>query len=46
MTSPALKRLPVVDEEDILQGIVSRADLLKVFLRDDEESPRRSAARS
>ncbi|WP_328980729.1 CBS domain-containing protein [Streptomyces canus] len=32
-----IKRLPVVDEQDILQGIVSRADLLKVFLRDDEE---------
>ena len=32
-----LKRLPVVDDEDRLQGIVSRADLLKVFLRADED---------
>ncbi|WP_338676525.1 CBS domain-containing protein [Streptomyces sp. SCSIO 30461] len=32
-----VKRLPVVDAEDMLQGIVSRADLLKVFLRPDEE---------
>ncbi|MCK8437252.1 CBS domain-containing protein [Streptomyces sp. D2-8] len=32
-----VKRLPVVDEVDMLQGIVSRADLLKVFLRPDEE---------
>ncbi|WP_367325758.1 CBS domain-containing protein [Streptomyces sp. HUAS ZL42] len=32
-----VKRLPVVDDLDMLQGIVSRADLLKVFLRSDEE---------
>lgn len=32
-----MKRLPVVDEVGRLEGIVSRADLLKVFLRDDEE---------
>jgi CBS domain-containing protein len=32
-----VKRLPVVDDFGLLQGIVSRADLLKVFLRDDEE---------
>lgn len=32
-----VKRLPVVDDVDMLQGIVSRADLLKVFLRSDEE---------
>lgn len=32
-----VKRLPVVDAVDLLQGIVSRADLLKVFLRTDEE---------
>ena len=32
-----VKRLPVVDDEGMLQGIVSRADLLKVFLRPDEE---------
>jgi CBS-domain-containing membrane protein len=32
-----VKRLPVVDNEGMLQGIVSRADLLKVFLRPDED---------
>jgi predicted transcriptional regulator len=32
-----IKRLPVVDDLDMLQGIVSRADLLKVFLRPDED---------
>ncbi|WKX68999.1 CBS domain-containing protein [Streptomyces sp. XD-27] len=32
-----IKRLPVVDGEGMLQGIVSRADLLKVFLRADED---------
>ncbi|MFJ1967317.1 CBS domain-containing protein [Streptomyces sp. NPDC087903] len=32
-----LKRLPVVDGEGVLQGIVSRTDLLKVFLRDDAD---------
>ncbi|MFF2364769.1 CBS domain-containing protein [Streptomyces sp. NPDC058122] len=32
-----VKRLPVVDGVGMLQGIVSRADLLKVFLRPDEE---------
>ncbi|MFE7855555.1 CBS domain-containing protein [Streptomyces sp. NPDC101209] len=32
-----VKRLPVVDSVGILQGVVSRSDLLKVFLRDDEE---------
>ncbi|AIA00772.1 CBS domain-containing protein [Streptomyces noursei] len=31
-----LKRLPVVDEADVLLGIVSRSDLLRVFLRKDE----------
>ncbi|MEU9379474.1 CBS domain-containing protein [Streptomyces sp. NPDC048279] len=31
-----IKRLPVVDDVGMLQGIVSRADLLKVFLRSDE----------
>jgi CBS domain-containing protein len=37
MAHARVKRLPVVDEVGMLQGIVSRADLLKVFLRDDEE---------
>lgn len=32
----AVKRLPVVDEADVLVGIVSRSDLLRVFLRRDE----------
>ncbi|MDT0468619.1 CBS domain-containing protein [Streptomyces gibsoniae] len=31
-----VKRLPVVDETDRLQGIVSRADLLRIFLRRDD----------
>ena len=32
-----IKRLPVVDEVGRLVGIVSRRDLLKIFLRTDEE---------
>ncbi|MFD9122607.1 CBS domain-containing protein [Streptomyces bottropensis] len=32
-----VKRLPVVDDLGMLQGIVSRADLLKVFLRSDDD---------
>lgn len=37
----AVKRLPVVDPDDgTILGIVSRTDLLKVFLRDDEEIAR------
>ncbi|MFG3115433.1 CBS domain-containing protein [Streptomyces sp. NPDC048197] len=31
-----VKRLPVVDEADVLLGIVSRSDLLRVFLRKDK----------
>ncbi|MGY6022751.1 CBS domain-containing protein [Streptomyces spinosirectus] len=31
-----IKRLPVVDEADRLRGIVSRGDLLRVFLRRDD----------
>ncbi|MCK8437603.1 CBS domain-containing protein [Streptomyces sp. D2-8] len=37
MARRKVKRLPVVDEDGVLKGIVSRADLLKVFLRPDEE---------
>ncbi len=37
MAYKSVKRLPVVDDEGMLQGIVSRADLLKVFLRSDED---------
>ncbi|MFJ1556273.1 CBS domain-containing protein [Streptomyces mirabilis] len=32
-----VKRLPVVDGAGLLQGVVSRSDLLKVLLRGDEE---------
>ncbi|QKW48623.1 CBS domain-containing protein [Streptomyces buecherae] len=31
-----VKRLPVVDEADRLQGIISRGDLLRIFLRRDD----------
>lgn len=37
MHEQGLKRLPVVDRSGRLLGIVTRGDLLKVFLRDDEE---------
>jgi CBS domain-containing protein len=37
MARHGVKRLPVVDEQGKLVGIVSRADLLRMFLRDDEE---------
>jgi CBS domain-containing protein len=37
MARHGVKRLPVVDAAGLLQGVVSRADLLKVFLRDDED---------
>ncbi|MFG2892424.1 CBS domain-containing protein [Streptomyces sp. NPDC048248] len=37
MARRAVKRLPVVDGEGMLQGIVSRTDLLKVYLRSDED---------
>jgi CBS-domain-containing membrane protein len=36
MHTARVKRLPVVDETGRLLGIVSRADLLKVFTRPDE----------
>ncbi|MFF3164728.1 CBS domain-containing protein [Streptomyces sp. NPDC003273] len=36
METQKVKRLPVVDEADRLLGIVSRGDLLRVFLRRDE----------
>jgi CBS domain-containing protein len=37
MDARHIKRLPVVDEPGRLVGIVSRADLLRVFLRSDAE---------
>ncbi|MEU5302695.1 CBS domain-containing protein [Streptomyces noursei] len=37
MARKSVKRLPVVDAHGMLQGIVSRADLLKVFLRPDAD---------
>jgi CBS domain-containing protein len=37
MQALRIKRLPVVDEEGRLAGIVSRADVLSVFGRPDEE---------
>jgi CBS-domain-containing membrane protein len=36
MYREAVKRLPVVDDEGVVVGIVSRADLLKTFTRSDE----------
>lgn len=41
MTRRGVERLPVVDEEDRLVGIVTRRDLLRVFLRPDHEIRRR-----
>ncbi|PKT73166.1 hypothetical protein CW362_10230 [Streptomyces populi] len=38
-----VERLPVVDEEDRLIGIATRSDLLRVFLRTDEEIRREVA---
>ncbi|MER5480275.1 CBS domain-containing protein [Streptomyces sp. NPDC002734] len=37
MARRQVKRLPVVDDRGMLKGVISRADLLKVFLRPDEE---------
>lgn len=41
MDAHGVKRLPVVGPEGRLVGIVSRHDLLKVFVRDDEDIRRR-----
>ncbi|MFD8413111.1 CBS domain-containing protein [Streptomyces sp. NPDC059650] len=41
MTRRGIERLPVVDVEDRLVGIVTRRDLLRVFLRPDAEIRRR-----
>lgn len=37
MADRHIKRLPVIDADGTLKGIASHADLLKVFLRTDEE---------
>lgn len=37
MTRRGIERLPVVDVEDRLVGIVTRRDLLRLFLRPDSE---------
>ncbi|MER7467248.1 CBS domain-containing protein [Streptomyces sp. NPDC097981] len=37
MARKGVKRLPVVNSIGMLEGVVSRSDLLKVFLRPDEE---------
>ncbi|NEB74257.1 CBS domain-containing protein [Streptomyces sp. SID14478] len=37
MAHRRVKRLPVVDAQGMLEGVVSRSDLLKVFLRPDDE---------
>ncbi|MEU7069894.1 CBS domain-containing protein [Streptomyces narbonensis] len=37
MAAHHVKRLPVADASGTIQGIVSRSDLLKVFLRTDED---------
>jgi CBS-domain-containing membrane protein len=37
MDARQVKRLPVVDQQGVLIGIVSRSDLLRVFLRPDRE---------
>ncbi len=44
MESDGLKRLPVVDDMGRLIGMVTRRDLLKVFLRTDEEIRREIVA--
>ncbi|GAA2287399.1 CBS domain-containing protein [Nonomuraea roseoviolacea subsp. roseoviolacea] len=40
MEEHGVKRLPVVDEDEILLGIVSRRDLVKVFVRQDGDIAR------
>ncbi|MDF3299124.1 CBS domain-containing protein [Streptomyces tropicalis] len=37
MAQRKVKRLPVVNDEGMLDGVVSRGDLLKVFLRTDDD---------
>ena len=35
-----VKRLPVVDDDGLLIGIVTRADLVRAFVRSDEDVAR------
>ncbi|MFI1417451.1 CBS domain-containing protein [Streptomyces sp. NPDC020731] len=46
MAQLRLKRLPVVDAEGLLKGVVSRVDLLKVFLPRSGRARRRGPRRS
>ncbi|MEV0738289.1 CBS domain-containing protein [Streptomyces sp. NPDC050549] len=45
MREHGVERLPVVDDKDRLVGIVTRGDLLRVFLRTDEEIRREVSRR-
>ncbi|MEU4148916.1 CBS domain-containing protein [Streptomyces sp. NPDC026659] len=40
MARSGVRMLPVVDDRGVLEGVVSRADLLKVFLRGDQDIER------
>ncbi|MEU6420398.1 CBS domain-containing protein [Streptomyces spiralis] len=37
MAQRKVKRLPVINDQGLLEGVVSRGDLLKVFLRSDDD---------
>ncbi len=37
MAQRRVKRLPVINDQGLLEGVVSRGDLLKVFLRSDDD---------
>lgn len=37
MSEHRVKRLPVVDRDNLLVGIVSRSDILRLYVRDDDE---------
>ena len=40
MIEEGVNRLPVVDDDGVLIGIVTRADLVRAFVRSDEEVAR------
>jgi CBS domain-containing protein len=44
MENHGVKRLPVVDRDGVLTGVISRGDLLKVFVRSDHEIARQIRA--